>query len=174
MKRCLLILLMLVTSCARTSPTAEECRTLAAPNAVVQRCFGGNLDSGASMSEVECWPYSKPEPLKGLWLLDLERSSFFPNAQSISDIKRESSGLELGIENEAIFWKEHPEQRGAVQGAGTHVYRVELVGRRFLCRDKLEYSIILPPQVLVERFNSIRLIGRGPANFSSQRSEPAP
>jgi hypothetical protein len=159
---------MVAASCAPKAPTAEECRALAVPAAVIKRCFGGSLDSGTALSNVECWPYSGPTRLKGLWLLDLERSSFFPNARTMSDIKPSDEGSELGIENDERFWNAHPQQTAAVQGAGTHVYSVELVGRQFLCGDKLEYSIILPPQVLVQRFESMRLVSRGPANFSSQ------
>ncbi len=124
MTRCPLILLMLATSCAPAPLTAEKCRALAAPPAVIQRCFGGNLGSGAAVSHVECWPYSKPTGLEGIWLLDFERSSFFPNATTISDIRGKGSGHELAVENEEEFWQAHPEQLAAVQGAVTHAYRV--------------------------------------------------
>ena len=164
MKRFSLILLVLATSCARTPPTADECRALADPNAVVQRCFG-DAQSGIAVSTAECWPYSKPTRLTGLWLLDLERSSFYPNARGIGDIKRQGWGRVLEIENEEDFWKRHPEHLAAVGGAGAPVYKVELEGRQSLCGDVLEHSIN-PPHVIAQRFYSMRLVARGPANFS--------
>jgi hypothetical protein len=81
------LLALFLASCGQKPPTAEECKALAAPKAVVKRCYGGNLGPSASyIGDLKCWPFSKPQRLVGLWLIGLEASEFYPNAKSFQEM----------------------------------------------------------------------------------------
>jgi len=148
--RWLPLLTLLLASCGH-APTPEECKTLANPKAVVERCYGGKLDPSAKyVGDLKCWPFSKPQRLRGIWVIDLEASQFFPNAASF----KEASGRPMWLESDLL--EKRPELLGAAQGAGRRVYAVELEGRESLCDGYFGHMGMSQRQVIAERFYSMR------------------
>src|SRR5690242_7034111 len=121
--RSLPLLALLLASCGQKPPSAQECKALGTPQAVVKRCYGGNLAPSATyVGDLECWPFSKPQRLVGLWLIGLEASEFYPNAHSLTDLNNRKSHVWL----QSDLLERRSEVRAAAQGAGTRVYAVEL------------------------------------------------
>jgi hypothetical protein len=152
MIRWLSLLTILLASCGH-APTPEECKLLANPKAVVERCFEGKLNASAKyVGDLKCWPFSRPHRLRGIWVIDLEASEFFPNASGLSDAKGQPMWLETNL----------LEQRGefldAAQGAGRRVYAVELEGRESLCDGFFGHMGMSPREVIADRFYSMRLL----------------
>jgi hypothetical protein len=144
--------MLLLASCGH-APTAEECKALAKPKAVVERCFGGKLDASANyVGDQKCWPFSKSERLRGIWVIDLEASEFFPNVSSIN----KASGQPMWLASDLLL-RRH-ELLDAAQGAGRRVYAVELEGRQSLCDGYFGHMGMWPRQVIAERFYSMRLL----------------
>jgi hypothetical protein len=154
--RLLPLFALLLACCGQRPPTAEECKALAAPNAVVARCYGGKLEPSASyIGDLKCWPFSKPQRLVGLWLIGLEASEFYPNAKSLQEVNQRPQ-----IWLESSLLERRPELLAAAQGAGTRVYAVELEGRQSLCDGMFGHFGMYPRKVIAERFYSMRLLPR--------------
>lgn len=150
--RWLLLSALLVPSCSQRSPTPEECKALSAPQAVLKRCYGGNLEAGKYVGDLKCWPFSKSQRMSGLWRIGLEASEFYPNARSLAANKRPETWLETNLIDR------RPELLAAAQGAGTRVYAVELQGREALCDGMFGHMGMYRREVLTERFYSMRLL----------------
>lgn len=143
---------LLLASCGH-APTAEECKALANPKAVVERCYGGKLEpSSKYVGDLKCWPFSPPHRLRGIWVIDLEASEFFPNASNLKD----ASGQPMWLESDLL--ERRRELLDAAQGAGRRVYAVELEGRQSLCDGYFGHMGMSPRQVIVNRFYSMRLL----------------
>jgi hypothetical protein len=153
--RLLPFLALLLTCCGQRPPTAEECKALAAPKAVVARCYGGNFGPSASyIGNLKCWPFSSLHRLRGIWVVGLEASEFYPSVRAFHQAKRPETWLESGL-------LERPgEIRNATGGAGTRIYAVELEGRQALCDGMFGHFGMYPRQVIAERFYSMRLLSR--------------
>lgn len=67
--------------------SAAECRSLATPDAMLKRCYGGNLETGQYVGDQQCWPFSEPRRLRGLWVIGLEVSVFYPNVNALRDAR---------------------------------------------------------------------------------------
>jgi signal transduction histidine kinase len=63
------LLFLALLSCGRKEYTAEECRALAAPKAYLDRCMGGKINGEYSGDE-KCWPFSQPQRIHGVWLVN--------------------------------------------------------------------------------------------------------
>jgi hypothetical protein len=151
MSRWLPLLSLCLASCGHRPPTAEECTALSDPKAVIDRCYGGDLRNGKYIGDLKCLPYGASERLRGLWLIDLETSEFFPNAKTVKANKDSPIWLETDLLNRPSGLLD------AAQGAGRRVYVVEFQGRQSLC-DGGAYGHMgmFPKQVIVERFYSIK------------------
>lgn len=155
--RLLPLLALVMASCGQKPPTAEECKALAAPKAVVARCYGGNIGpNGSYVGDLKCWPFSRPHRLVGLWLIGLEASEFYPNAKTLRDVDNRRPQIWL----ESALVERRPELLAAAQGAGTRVYAVELEGRQSLCDGMFGHFGLYPRQVIAERFYSMRPLSR--------------
>ena len=155
MTRLLPLLALLLTACGQRPPATEECKALAAPKAVVERCYGGSVGPTATyIGDLKCWPFSNPQRLVGLWLIDLEASEFYPNAKSLKDVDRRRPRTWL----ESDLLERRPELLAAAQGAGALVYSVELEGRQVLCDGTFGHFGMYPRQVIAERFYSMNLL----------------
>lgn len=153
MTRLLPLVPLFLASCSHPPPTAEECKALIEPKAVIDRCYGGDLRSEKYVGDLKCLPYGASQRLRGLWLIDLEASEFFPNAKTIKQ------GAESPIWLETKLLDLPSKLLDAAQGAGRRVYAVEFQGRQSLC-DGGGYGHMgmSPKQVIVERFYSMRLL----------------
>ncbi len=144
------VLTLLLISCSG-APTPRECKALANLKAVVKRCYEHKLDPSAKyVGDLRCWPFSKPERLRGIWVIDLESSEFFPNASSIKD----ASGQPMWLESELL--NQSRELLDAAQGAGRRIFAVELEGRKSLCDGHFGHLGMTPRQVIALRFYSMR------------------
>jgi hypothetical protein len=146
---------LLVASCTQRQPTAEECKAIAVPKAVLERCYGGSLGPSAKyVGDLKCWPFSKSQRLIGLWLIGLEASEFYPNAHVPHGLDNRRSKIWL----QSDLLGRRPEIKAASQGAETRVYAVELKGRQALCDGMFGHFGLYPRQVIAERFYSMRLL----------------
>jgi hypothetical protein len=143
----------LLASCGQRLPTARECKALAEPKAVVDRCFGGHLDPAAKyVGDLKCWPFSNAHHLQGVWLLQLETSVFYPNARSIKDVLNQPGNTWL----ETDLLEKRSDLRAATQGEGTHIYAVDLEGREALCDGLFGHMGQSPHEVIATHIYSIR------------------
>jgi hypothetical protein len=150
--RWLPLLTSLLASCGHAQ-TPEECKALASPKAVIERCYGGKLEPSAKyVGDLKCWPFSPSQRLRGIWLIDLEASEFFPNASSLND----ATGQPMWLESDLL--EQRREVLDAAQGAGGRVYAVEMEGRQALCDGMFGHFGMYPRQVIAERFYSMRLL----------------
>jgi hypothetical protein len=104
--------LALLVASGQKRPSAEECKALAAPEAVIARCYGGKLGPQATyIGDLKCWPFSKPQRLVGLWLIGLEASEFYPNDKSLQEADKRRSQVWL----ESPLLERRPELLAAAQ-----------------------------------------------------------
>ena len=159
MTRWLLLLTSLIASCAQGQPTPEACKALADPEAVLKRCYGGDLERGKYVGDLKCWPFSNPQRLRGIWLIDLEASEFFPNVNTLKDVRNRRSHVWL----KSGLLDHRPELLAAAQGAGTRLYAVEMDGRQALCDGMFGHFGMSRRQVIAERFHTMRLLASSPS-----------
>lgn len=155
MNRAFPLVALALEACSHNQPTAEECKALADPKAVVQRCAGGSMSPSAKyIGDLKCWPFSKSERLHGLWEISLEASNFYPNATTVPPL--DSRHPPLWLETDLI--DRRPELLAAAQGAGRRVYEVELQGREALCDGLFGHMGVYPKEVIAERFYAMKLL----------------
>jgi hypothetical protein len=68
------MLFLWLLSCGQKQYTEQECRTLAAPKAYLDRCMGGNINSDY-IGDLKCSPFAKSR-LRGILVTAFETSSF--------------------------------------------------------------------------------------------------
>jgi hypothetical protein len=145
MPRWLTLVALLGTSCGHNRPNAFECKALAAPKAVLQRCVGGNL-TGKYVGDLKCWPFSQPQRMHGVWVIAMEASNFYPNASTVTS-RETDTWLKTDLLN-------RPELIAAAQGAGTRAYLVDFIGRKSLC-DGYFGNGTYRREVIAEHFYSL-------------------
>lgn len=151
MSRWTITLFFSLVSCAEASRGRPDCQALGEREAVIERCFGGDLAQDRYVGDSACWPFSSPQRMSGIWVVDLEASYFYPNANSLEDtrIGRYETWLESPLNS-------RPDIVAAGQGAGMRAYRVDFTGRRSLCEGHFGHQGGSPHQVIVDRFHSMR------------------
>jgi hypothetical protein len=148
---------LLLASCSRQVATSPDCLALAAPKAVLERCFGGDLEHGKYVGDLKCWPFAPSERMKGFWLVDLEASEFYPSLRALNDNYSRGPNEwkpQVWLDSDLL---DQPVLRAASQGAGRRVYSVDFEGRRSLCGSFGHFGIF-PKEVIAERFYAIRLL----------------
>jgi hypothetical protein len=132
----------------------EECR--AKIETVADRCYGGSSSPAAEyIGDLKCWPFSESRRLTGRWVIEMEGSTFYPDAKPAGEAENRRSGVHLQTD----LIERRPEMLAAAQGsADTLVYAVELKGREALCDGYFGHGGIYPRQVIVEQFYSIKLV----------------
>ena len=132
--------------------TIAECKALTLRDAVLQRCFGGDLKDGNYVGDLRCMPYSPRQRMVVVWLVGLEVSAFFPEASTYVEVKARPK----------IWLRAKPplpkEVVAARQGAGTRAYAIDLIGRRSLCDFHYGHFGMSPQEVIAERLVAIRAI----------------
>jgi hypothetical protein len=157
--RFLLLLALLLGSCAQRTATVEQCKSLAAPKAILQRCFDGDLQHGKYVGELKCWQFSPTKRTRGVWFVGLEASELYPSAEAL----RQNRGSGPGHWRPQVWFDtklldSRPELRAAGGGAGERIYSVEFDGRQSLCNGKFGHFGNYPREVVAERFYSMRLL----------------
>jgi hypothetical protein len=115
------------------------------------RCLTANAPRGEAEATQTCFPFSEPQHLNGIWVTDLEGSTFFEDAKAF-----ESSMLFEGRDTWLTPDAERPETTRSMQGEATRAYRVELIGRRSLCPGYYGHLGVYRHEVRVERFMVLR------------------
>jgi hypothetical protein len=150
MNRWPILLVCVLLSCGEKRYTAEECRSLTLT--VVQRCFGGNLQSGKYVGDLQCWPFSRPQRMHGVWLVAMEASMFAPNATRVTpEAPPDLAWLQTDLKN-------RPEIVAAGQKAGNRAYLIDLLGRQSLCDGNFGHFGSYGREVIVDRIYSIHPI----------------
>jgi hypothetical protein len=95
--------------------------------------------------------------LRGIWVIDLEPSQFFPNVSTLKKANGEPKWLESNLLH----------SRGqildAARGAGRRVYGVDFEGRHSLCDSDFGHMGMPPRVVIANRFYSMRLLPSRPS-----------
>ena len=141
-RRSLPLLFLLLLSCGEKQYTSSECQSLRLN--VVQRCYGGNLQAGKYVGDSKCWPFSKPERMRGIWVRTFEDSIFSPGATSVT-VNAPSNAVWLATDF-----------RPDLGGDFSRAYDVDFVGRRSLCEANYGRTGADGAEVIVDRFYSIR------------------
>ena len=128
-----------------------SCRAATEP-ARLLRCAAQHGQAHERDQALACLPHSPPVRLRGVWVIELEGSTFYEGAASY----RPEMSRSIGTWLEPDHWS--PEQTRSAQGERVRAYLVEFVGRRSLCRGGYGHMGASPDEVLVDRFRSIREI----------------
>ena len=151
MRRWISLVLLSLLSCGQQEYSVAQCRALAEPNAFVQRCMGGKLN-GAYVGDLKCWPFSKPQRLRGILRVGFEHSEFFPNATSPREIGEAEARIWFNDES-----TEAPPK--ALQGPPdglTHTFFVEAEGRLSLCDGRFGHQGQYPRELIANRIITAR------------------
>ena len=143
---------MLLLSCGQRTPTPQDCKALNEPKAVLQRCYGGDLENGKYVGDLKCWPFSKAQRLQGIWLIALEASAFYPSAKAVKEIDHREPNVWL----ETDLLAKRADLLASAQGAEARAYAVDFEGRQALCDGMFGHFGMYPRQVIAERFYSMR------------------
>ena len=160
MKRWVSVAALSLAACGQSQPSPEQCKTLALPKAVVERCFGGDLNNGKYVGDLTCWPFSRPQRVRGLWVIALEASEFVPNVLTVDDLFKDglSGPPRPRMWLQSDLMNQSPALRASGQGANTRIYAVDLRGRLSLCDGMFGHFGLYRREVVVERFYSMRLL----------------
>jgi hypothetical protein len=96
--------------------------------------------------------------MRGVWLVDLEASEFYPSVQALNENYRPGPNIgrpQVWLQSDLL--ESRPELRAAGQGAGRRVYAVEFEGRLSHC-GMFGHFGIFPKEVIAERFYSMRFL----------------
>ena len=149
MARWLPLVTLLLASCGH-SPTPQECKSLAQPKAVIKRCFGGDLTRNTYLGDLRCWPFSASHQMRGVWLIGLETSVFYPGASRAEQLRGNS---EIWLQTD--LFERRPDLVAAAQGAGAVAYVVDFDGRSSLCDGTFGHFGVSRRQVIVDKFHSM-------------------
>lgn len=136
--------------CAASVPTPEECRSLSEHQAVAERCYAGNIETGPYVGDLKCFPFSKAKRLKGIWVTQTEVSVFFANAERVTPSMLGGGG---DTWLDAVGAAKHPID--AAWDAGPGVFRVEFMGRESLCPTGYGHFGMSPNEVVAEQIISL-------------------
>jgi len=103
------------------------------------------------VGDFKCMPYSPPQRLRGVWVVDLEYSGFFPNASSYEETESRPDKIWLRVEPSPS-----PEVKASEQGAGVRAYTIEVIGRRSLCDFNYGHMGMSPREVVAQRILTMR------------------
>lgn len=96
-----------------------------------------------------CFPFSKPERMSGVWVIGLERSSFFENTRRYGPSLEQRYDTWLYVED--ATWKKVAPPTAPLD----QWFHVELIGRRSMCDGMWGHMGISPKAVIVDRVLSI-------------------
>lgn len=133
----------------KESYSASECKALTEPTTYVDRCYGGDLEKGTFVGATACMPYSPPERMQGVWVVDLEHSAFFLGAATYAEVEGNSSTVWL--QTELL-----PDASSSAQGAGMTAFAIDLIGRRSLCDFRYGHFGLSSQEVIPQRILRIR------------------
>lgn len=144
---------------ASYSPT--ECKALTENAAYLLRChpevdptdpnFAEKLDEENFVGRFNCMPYSPPQRFEGVWVIGMESSRFYPNVSTYEATTNlpDQTWLEFDV-------SVPPEATEAGQGAGTHAYSIDVIGRRSLCEWHYGHLGMSPHEVVAQRIVSLQ------------------
>ena len=129
-----------------------ECKKLTERGAFLRRCFrDGKIEEESYVGDLECLPYSSPEQLAGVWVVDFEHSAFYPNASNYNETVSRTDRIWLRAEPSLS-----PEITAAGQGAGRRAYAVAIIGRRSLCDFAYGHMGVDRREVIAKRIIAMR------------------
>lgn len=147
---CSTLMLLSLSSCSPVQYSSEDCRALSAPKAYLQRCLGGNLN-GPYVGDLRCWPFSKRQRVRGVWVTGFETSIFYPGVSTSDQLPKAKSGIWLL--NAA---KEQPQiLQKAPTGTGQNYY-IDAEARMSLCDASFGHSGAYPREIIIEKIYSVR------------------
>ena len=96
-------------------------------------------------------PYSPPQRFEGVWVIGMESSRFYPNVSTYEATTNlpDQTWLEFDV-------SVPPEATEAGQGAGTHAYSIDVIGRRSLCEWHYGHLGMSPHEVVAQRIVSLQ------------------
>lgn len=146
MRKAALIGTLLLASCGPTAPKAVDCAAIVADEAVIERCFGGDIN-GRYVGDEKCYPFSGEREYEGLLIEGTESSEFYPNV----------AAYEKADQQNAVYWfEEAPESfadSAVDQAKCTYdcAFKVSFVGRESLCDAHFGHLGGYPKKVIAER-----------------------
>ena len=143
---CLLLSAFSVLAGCNASPP-QDCAVANAPKRAIE-CLEQNATKNEREQLLTCFPFAKPEMMEGLWIIDLERSSFYENAKVYSPTLERANDVWLYVDDELRRKVERqfgPSQR----------LMVAFIGRRAKCDGPWGHMGMSPKAVVVERLVSI-------------------
>jgi hypothetical protein len=146
MRKAALIGALLITGCGSTAPKAIDCPALIADEAVIERCFGGDI-SNEYVGDEKCFPFSEEREYEGILITGFEWSEFYPHIASYEEADRE---------NPVYWFEEMPGSFGKIikdQEKCTYdcAFRVRFVGRESLCDAYFGHLGSYPKKVIAAR-----------------------
>lgn len=153
-----LLIIVFLGSCTgeevswKSSYTAAECGALMDLDAILDRCGSGDDDRDMEMMRediTQCFPFSKPVRMEGIWVREFEFSAFFEgatDASTISSYDDATTNLSMSEVLRADFPTPEMDDLKAS--------RVEIIGRKTLCALEFGTSGWGRHEVIVSEFLS--------------------
>lgn len=164
------VLTCLATACAsegkeeestrwKAKYTEAECRVLMAPEAIIHRCGGGNLDRAGDALNADpasCIPFAPSHVMSGVWVSGFEFSAFYEGANTYTDVVADEGAI---IDGDTWF----SPVGGAEDALGSlpsiddgMAFRVEFIGRKSLCDGEYGHMGNASREVIANHFLSIQ------------------
>ncbi|WP_066807985.1 hypothetical protein [Sphingomonas asaccharolytica] len=142
------VLLVARYGCSGSQSAITNCADAAKPALVIEKCFGGNLQTGHYLGDVACFPFSEPQRFTGIWHVELEGSFF--EAPSANGIHPRNVWLDVANPPKVA--------QASMQGDAPRDFAVDLIGRRSLCAGMFGHMGVIPHEITVETLTSIRQV----------------
>lgn len=143
-----MVLLVVLAGCSGSQSAITNCADAAKPALVIEKCFGGNLQTGHYVGDVACFPFSAAQRFTGIWHVELEGSFF--EAPSANGVLPRNVWLDVANPPKAAV--------ASMQGDTPRDFAVDLIGRRSLCRGVFGHMGVIPHQITVETMTTIRQV----------------
>jgi len=144
---------LLSSACSPTASKSLDCPKLAAPQAVIDRCLGGDIN-GTYIGDENCYPFSADRKYAGILVTGFEWSIFYPGARSYKETQT----------IEPIYWLEDrartfaAEETDRAKCTSDCAYEVSFVGRESTCRAGFGHLGQYPKMIIAIREGQMKQI----------------
>lgn len=129
----MIVLGVAALSSCKASP-APDCRTAVKEG---RQCMEQHASDGFGKTLLACFPFSKPESIKGAWVYGFERNQFYEGQRASLDLIQ-TSRSRVELEAHVILPND----------GRLRVLQMEIIGRRSICEMGVMPNLIVADQVI--------------------------
>ncbi|WP_379550374.1 hypothetical protein [Qipengyuania sp. DGS5-3] len=141
----------LLFGCGQASKDTIDCDALLQDEAIVDRCFGGDV-TGQYIGIEECYPFSDVRQYQGVLVTGFESSILYPDAQSYSETDRQNPTYWFRPAPDT-FTDNHVDRSKCTYDCA---FAVSFMGRETVCEYQYGHLNAYPKMIIGESSGSIR------------------